>query len=349
MDGIARGADYRQVIEGAVGQASAMVVVIGPQWLACTDAHGNRRLDDPADWVRNEVAAGLRREIVVLPVLVDGAAMPAAEQLPPDVAPLAFMQAGEISNTRWQYDLGEVTRSLERVVTPAAGITPRRTRKRLGTALVGVALVATAGLGSMYFLVPEPDPSPGGDVAAPPAASAAAPAPAGPVAPPSATGNVPVPVIYGLTYDEARKRLIGEGWIPAKHNWQYGDSVQVQSGNGPCSGSENTGRWMRAREPARLRACSASPTPPAACWWWSPRARRPTTGRRMRSWPGIPSRHRGATKAGDRLARKELPAADPASSRSPACLAGAGDEVLAGRSSTARLPRPRPPGPSACP
>lgn len=175
VDDIARGADYPQVIEGAVGQASAMVVVIGRQWLACTDARGNRRLDDPADWVRNEVAAGLRREILVLPVLVDGATMPAADQLPPDIARLAFKQAGEISNSRWEYDLGQVTQSLERVVTPAAGTTPNRTTKRLGTALVGAALAGTVVMGLLYALAPEPNPRPG-LVAAPPAASAAAPA-----------------------------------------------------------------------------------------------------------------------------------------------------------------------------
>ncbi|HEX9939505.1 MAG TPA: toll/interleukin-1 receptor domain-containing protein [Longimicrobium sp.] len=232
VDDIARGADYPQVIEGAVGQASAMVVVIGRQWLACTDARGNRRLDDPADWVRNEVAAGLRREILVLPVLVDGAAMPAAGELPPDIARLAFKQAGEISNSRWEYDLGEVTRSLERVVTPAAGTTPNPLSKRLGTALVGTALVGTAVMGLLYAFGAEPNPPPGA-VAAPPAAGAAAPASAGSAAPPSATGQAAVPRIYGLTYDEARTLLIREGWIPAKHSWQYGDSIQVKSGNGP--------------------------------------------------------------------------------------------------------------------
>ncbi|HEU4561066.1 MAG TPA: toll/interleukin-1 receptor domain-containing protein [Longimicrobium sp.] len=157
--GIARGADFPAVIEGAVAQADAMVVVIGPEWLDCTDKRGNRRLDDPADWVRMEVAAALRREILVLPVLVDGAAMPSAGQLPSDIARLAHKQASEISVSRWRYDVGELIRTLEVVVRPAAATAPRRTRRGLVAALAVLGL-AGAGAGAWYLATgAEPGPS----------------------------------------------------------------------------------------------------------------------------------------------------------------------------------------------
>jgi hypothetical protein len=56
-----------------------MVVVIGPQWLNATDAEGNRRLDQPDDWVRREIETALRREILILPLLVNNTPQPAAE------------------------------------------------------------------------------------------------------------------------------------------------------------------------------------------------------------------------------------------------------------------------------
>jgi hypothetical protein len=65
--------------EGAIASARAMLVVIGPQWLA------SGRLDDPGDWVRREIAAALAAErVMVAPVLHDGAAEPRREQLPDD-------------------------------------------------------------------------------------------------------------------------------------------------------------------------------------------------------------------------------------------------------------------------
>jgi CHASE2 domain-containing sensor protein len=70
-------------IEKAIDDCRVMLVLIGPEWSDARDANGTRRLDDPDDWVRREVAAGLARdETVVVPVLLDGAIMPAQEQLP---------------------------------------------------------------------------------------------------------------------------------------------------------------------------------------------------------------------------------------------------------------------------
>src|SRR5262245_24510784 len=76
--GIARGADFPDAIGRALGNATAMVVVIGQHWLNCIDDNSNRRLDNPDDWVRCEIASALERKLLVLPVLVDGALMPPA-------------------------------------------------------------------------------------------------------------------------------------------------------------------------------------------------------------------------------------------------------------------------------
>jgi hypothetical protein len=117
--GIARGDDFPQAIETALQMAAAVVVLIGRQWVTCTDAHGKRRLDHSDDWVRTEIVTALKRKVLLLPVLVGGAAMPTQSDLPTELQSLTRKQASEISDGRWDYDVGEIIKALERVVPPA--------------------------------------------------------------------------------------------------------------------------------------------------------------------------------------------------------------------------------------
>ena len=90
------GEDYRTVIGRALDAAEVVLVVIGPRWLDIKDAEGRRRLDDPEDMVRIEIESALQRGKQVIPVLVQGAAMPADEALPAALAPLAFRMASPL-------------------------------------------------------------------------------------------------------------------------------------------------------------------------------------------------------------------------------------------------------------
>jgi PQQ-dependent catabolism-associated CXXCW motif protein len=109
------GVDFEDEIERAVGSCDVLVAVLGPRWLDLTDERGQRRLDDPADFVRLEIATALDRNIRVIPVLVQGASMPAPESLPEPLQRLARRNALELSDKRWEYDVGELIASLERV------------------------------------------------------------------------------------------------------------------------------------------------------------------------------------------------------------------------------------------
>jgi len=74
VDDMPAGTDFRGKIGEAVSACKVALVFIGPQWLTVTDDQGNRRLDDPEDWVRIEVEAVLSRDsAIVIPVLVQGA------------------------------------------------------------------------------------------------------------------------------------------------------------------------------------------------------------------------------------------------------------------------------------
>src|SRR5271168_4328077 len=80
IDMIEPGEDFVEVLERKLADAAALVVLIGRDWLDCKDAHGRPRLDNPDDLVRLEVATGLFRKVRVIPVLLDGASMPASQQ-----------------------------------------------------------------------------------------------------------------------------------------------------------------------------------------------------------------------------------------------------------------------------
>lgn len=120
VEGIELGADFVTAIEEAVGSCRVLVVIIGDEWLSTQDAAGRRRLDDPHDFIRLETVTALTRGIRVVPVLVGGALMPRAEELPEDLKPLARRQAIEISHKQWEATTDELIRALEGMLGPTA-------------------------------------------------------------------------------------------------------------------------------------------------------------------------------------------------------------------------------------
>jgi len=119
------GVDFVEGIEQAVNMIDALIAVIGPGWVDAEDEHGNRRLDDPTDWVRLEIANALQRGIRVIPVLVKGAAMPPEAKLPDDLKPLRRRNALPITERQWRPGIEELIEALDGVVTrPAPEPTP---------------------------------------------------------------------------------------------------------------------------------------------------------------------------------------------------------------------------------
>jgi TIR domain len=115
VDDIESGTDFVEAISNAVGACQVLVVVVAPDWLNATDANGRRRLDNPQDFVRIEIAAALDRNTRVVPVLVGGALMPAPEDLPAAIEGFARRQAHELSDSRWDYDVDQLVAAIERI------------------------------------------------------------------------------------------------------------------------------------------------------------------------------------------------------------------------------------------
>lgn len=103
---IRAGDDYVDVLRAQVAACDVLLAVIGPRWLTIADETGRRRLDNPEDWVRVEIASALESGATkrVIPVLVPGAEMPRAEDLPSDLAALARKQAVRITLERFRSD-----------------------------------------------------------------------------------------------------------------------------------------------------------------------------------------------------------------------------------------------------
>ena len=107
---------YSTWIESRIGQCSVMLVVIGDAWSSAEDHAGRRRLDLPKDWVRQEIEAALRRQIPIIPVCVQGASMPSEDELPSSIADLTGFQSAEITDSRWDYDIGRLLKAIDDLV-----------------------------------------------------------------------------------------------------------------------------------------------------------------------------------------------------------------------------------------
>ncbi|MBM4262440.1 MAG: toll/interleukin-1 receptor domain-containing protein [Deltaproteobacteria bacterium] len=125
VDGIPPGVDFVAHIGAKVASCDTMIAVIGKKWLEARDGNGQRRLDDPHDFVVLEVAQGLQRGIPVIPVLVGGASMPRAADLPDPLRGLAQREAVSLRDDEFHRDAN----TLITVLAKLPGLQRRSTDK----------------------------------------------------------------------------------------------------------------------------------------------------------------------------------------------------------------------------
>jgi TIR domain len=141
VDAIPPGLDFVDVLSDHVGKCDALLAVIGKHWVSSADSQNRRRLDDPSDFVRIEIEAALQRNVPVIPVLVDGAAMPQAGNLPDGLKKLTRRQAIEVSHNRFDSDAERLTEALSQLEDE---LRQRDAAKAQPTAQAGTAPGATA-------------------------------------------------------------------------------------------------------------------------------------------------------------------------------------------------------------
>ncbi|HVO69347.1 MAG TPA: PKD domain-containing protein [Aggregatilineaceae bacterium] len=129
VDSIPLGVDFRAYLDQQIAGCDAVLVIIGPRWLAIADEAGRRRLDSPDDFVRLEIEFALRRKRPVVPVLVGGAAMPAETGLPSSLRPLAYRNAAVVrDDPDFHHDMDRLIGSLQQGLTTGEMPLPRPAR-----------------------------------------------------------------------------------------------------------------------------------------------------------------------------------------------------------------------------
>jgi hypothetical protein len=157
IESLQPGTDFVEAISNAMKSCDVLLVIIAPDWLTAKTQAGQRRIDDPGDFVRIEIASALSRNIRVIPVLVGGAIMPTAEDLPEELQALSRRQAHELSDTRWDFDClrligvlkgisinGPMVResaSISSTVRASEGKQPRLTLALISGAVIGIILI----------------------------------------------------------------------------------------------------------------------------------------------------------------------------------------------------------------
>jgi hypothetical protein len=120
IDSIRPGENFQSVLKKDLEKCNIMVVVIGLPWLELLRSSGPTDSETSHDYVHLEVASALERKLPIFPVLVDGATMPEAKDLPDDLKPLAFRQAFSVRHDSFPRDMLGLEQELRRSVsTPA--------------------------------------------------------------------------------------------------------------------------------------------------------------------------------------------------------------------------------------
>jgi formylglycine-generating enzyme required for sulfatase activity len=147
VDSIALGRDFRGALQKTLESCDLMLVLIGKDWADVKDEEGRPRLQNPRDFVRLEIEAALKRDIIVTPILVQGAHMPAPEQLPAEIRDLVYRNGFELSHNRWESDFAEMIRRLNLDVAKEG----RRVEQPVSTVAAPNASIAPTAVPAQRF------------------------------------------------------------------------------------------------------------------------------------------------------------------------------------------------------
>jgi len=118
VDAIPLGVDFVEEVSARVAECNFLLAIIGPSWLDARDKSGNRRLDSAHDFVRIEIATALKRNIRVIPILLEGTPVPEAERLPDDIKALARRNGLDVRHGSFHADMDKLVRALRGTSAP---------------------------------------------------------------------------------------------------------------------------------------------------------------------------------------------------------------------------------------
>ncbi len=258
VDSIGLGMDFVEAIDESLADCGALLVLIGKDWAHCTDSDGKRRLDQPDDFVRVEVAKAIKRNVRVIPVLVKGAPMPRAEDMPEELRSLTRRQALELRHERWDSDVDHLSVSLEKLLgitrrdqpaapsaqpPPAAKPAGKKGFKIAGIIMAAVTILGIIAYNAMIdhsgdYTEPTPYNAPVTPAPAPSSSSGAATAPAPAPKTASLTG-------YWIDDSGVRVKMVQNGMYAVSQFIDPGSGALVQA-NWQFSGRNFEFTWASA-------------------------------------------------------------------------------------------------------
>ena len=150
VEGIPAGVDFAKHLSDQVAASRVFLAIIGPTWLDAKDESGGRRLDDPDDFVAIEITAALASNIRVIPVLVDGARMPKASELPDPLNALARRQAIDVGHLHFGRDAEALVARVREALNDQTG--SLRPRRGTAAAVAGAAAVAVTVTVALFLI-----------------------------------------------------------------------------------------------------------------------------------------------------------------------------------------------------
>lgn len=114
IDSLKAGDLFANKIDENLQNCAVMLVMMGHSWASLTDEQGARRIDNPGDYPRMEVAAALKRGIRVIPVLAGNTPLPKREELPTEIAGLVDRQVLRLSREDFDADMKRLMSSVAR-------------------------------------------------------------------------------------------------------------------------------------------------------------------------------------------------------------------------------------------
>ena len=125
VEAVPPGVDFRQYLTDLIRSCDVVLVIIGPRWSTLSDEGGRRRLADPGDFVRLEIEAAMAAGVLVIPVLVDDAAMPNPSDLPSSLRDLVYRNAATVQYAGFRRDMAALINRIEaQFRRPARSRTP---------------------------------------------------------------------------------------------------------------------------------------------------------------------------------------------------------------------------------
>ncbi len=156
VDSIPIGIDFRNHIQETLLRTDVLIAVMGTNWLG-RDAAGAVRMIEKTDPVRVEIETALGRKTPIIPVLIDGAKMPASSELPPELGNFVFLNAAEVTTGRdFRTQMDRVIGAIDRTVGGVSSIALTQSGRAQAAAAGGEQQVRKSWAidGLRYFLVP---------------------------------------------------------------------------------------------------------------------------------------------------------------------------------------------------